>query len=102
MNDASGKEAFGKKFNRKALIEFVHQLPITLTTFDACCGSALVGAAAIAEAAIRASMRFVTVQPEHAQTMAAMHRIRNAFVKERAVTMLRVGSILLEFGISLP
>lgn len=61
-----------------------------------------IDAAAIAEAASRPSMRFVTVKSEQAQTIAAMHRIRSAFVKERTACMSRMGSILLEFGISLP
>lgn len=61
-----------------------------------------IDADAIAEAASRPSMRFVTIKSESAQLIAVMHRARSAFVKERTATMSRIGSILLEFGISLP
>ena len=57
--------------------------------------------AAIAEAAHRASMRFVSVKTEHAQVISAVHRIRSGFIKERTACMSRVGAIRLEFGISL-
>jgi len=61
-----------------------------------------IDAAAIAEAANRPSMRFVAVKSEQAQVISAIHRIRSGFIKERTACMSRIGSILLEFGVSLP
>ncbi|MUL04385.1 IS110 family transposase [Aliivibrio fischeri] len=61
-----------------------------------------IDAAAIAEAASRPSMRFVAVKSEEAQVIAAIHRVRNAYVKERTACMSRIGAILLEFGLSFP
>lgn len=61
-----------------------------------------IDADAIAEASQRPSMRFVEVKSEQAQIIAVIHRIRSGYVKERTACMSRVGSILLEFGLSLP
>ncbi len=64
--------------------------------------SDFIDADAIAEASGRPNMRFVRVKTEEAQTMAVIHRLREAFVAERTATMCRIGAILLEFGIALP
>jgi transposase len=61
-----------------------------------------IDADAIAEASGRPSMRFVEVKSETAQVIAAIHRIRSGYIKERTACMSRVGAVLLEFGISLP
>lgn len=61
-----------------------------------------IDADAIAEASQRPSMRFVEVKSEQAQIIAAIHRIRSGYIKERTACMSRIGSVLLEFGISLP
>ncbi len=61
-----------------------------------------IDAAAIAEAASRPSMRFAAIKSEHAQVISTINRARDAYIKERTATMLRIGAILIEFGLSLP
>lgn len=61
-----------------------------------------IDAAAIAEAASRPSMRFVSAKSEEAQVIAAIHRVRDGYIKERTACMSRIGAILLEFGLSFP
>lgn len=61
-----------------------------------------IDADAIAEAATRPSMRFVSIKNENAQVLAVMQKIRSAYIKERTACMSRIGAILLEFGISFP
>lgn len=61
-----------------------------------------IDADAIAEAATRPSMRFVSVKTEEAQVLAAIQRIRSSYIKERTACMSRIGALLLEFGLSLP
>ena len=61
-----------------------------------------IDADAIAEAATRPSMRFVSVKTEQAQVISVIQRIRSSYVKERTACMSRIGAILLEFGMSLP
>ena len=61
-----------------------------------------IDAAAISEAALRPDMRLVSVKTEASQVMAACHRLREGYVKERTTTMSRISAILLEFGVSLP
>lgn len=57
---------------------------------------------AIAEAVTRSGMKFVPIKSEQSQIIAAIHRIRSGYIKERTACMSRVGAVLLEFGISLP
>ncbi|WP_281645998.1 transposase [Parendozoicomonas sp. Alg238-R29] len=57
---------------------------------------------AIAEAATRPSMRFVSMKSEQTQAIAALHRRRNGYVKDRKGWMSRIGAILLEFDAALP
>jgi transposase len=61
-----------------------------------------IDASAIAEAASRPSMRFVAIKTEDAQVIAATHRVRDGYIKERTACMSRIGAILLEFGLSFP
>lgn len=61
-----------------------------------------VDAEAICEAASRPSMRFVTPKNEAQQTLSAIHRIREALVRERVSASNQIHGFLLEFGVSLP
>ncbi|MEQ5876766.1 IS110 family transposase [Pseudoalteromonas sp. NFXS39] len=61
-----------------------------------------IDANAIAEAATRPSMRFVSPKTEEAQLGIVIRRIRSGFIKERTACMSRIGSILTEFGLSFP
>ena len=61
-----------------------------------------IDADAIAEAATRPSMRFVSVKSEQAQVISVIQKIRSSYVKERTACMSRIGAILLEFGMSFP
>lgn len=60
-----------------------------------------VDAQAICEAASRPSMRFVSPRTDVQQTVSALHRVREALVRDRTVTTNQVHGFLLEFGISL-
>ncbi|MDR3100645.1 MAG: IS110 family transposase [Paraburkholderia sp.] len=59
-------------------------------------------AQAICEAASRPSMRFVSPHNEVQQTISALHRVREARVRERTGTVNQIHAFLLEFGVSLP
>src|SRR5512144_3287200 len=59
-------------------------------------------AQAICEAASRPSMRLVSPRPEAQQTVSALHRVREALIRDRTGTINQVHGFLLEFGISLP
>ena len=61
-----------------------------------------VDAEALCEAASRPSMRFVTPKTESQQTLSALHRVRQALVRDRICTTNQMHGFLLEFGISLP
>jgi transposase len=61
-----------------------------------------VDAEAICEAASRPSMRFVTPKTESQQTLSALHRVRQALVRDRVCATNQMHGFLLEFGISLP
>ncbi|HEU0367754.1 MAG TPA: IS110 family transposase, partial [Candidatus Acidoferrum sp.] len=61
-----------------------------------------VDAEAICEASTRPSMRFVSPKTESQQTLAALHRVRQALVRDRVRTTNQMHGFLLEFGISLP
>ncbi|SBT15140.1 Transposase IS116/IS110/IS902 family protein [Vibrio celticus] len=47
-------------------------------------------------------MRFVSAKSEQAQISTVIWRIRTGYIRERTSCMNRIGSILLEFGISFP
>ncbi|WP_082902924.1 IS110 family transposase [Paraburkholderia ginsengiterrae] len=59
-------------------------------------------AQAICEAASRPSMRFVSPHNEAQQVVSALHRVREALVRERTGTINQIHAFLLEFGVSLP
>lgn len=59
-------------------------------------------AQAICEAACRPSMRFVEPRDEHQQTLSALHRVREGFIRDKTATSNQIHAFLLEFGISLP
>jgi len=59
-------------------------------------------AQAICEAASRPSMRFVSPHNETQQTISALHRVREALVRDRTGTVSQIHAFLLEFGVSLP
>ena len=61
-----------------------------------------IDAEAICEASTRPKMRFVSVKSEEAQVISAIHTARHGYIKDRTACMSRIGSLLLEFGISLP
>lgn len=61
-----------------------------------------IDADAIAEAASRPTMRFSSAKTESAQVVTVIRKIRSGYIRERTACMNRIGSILLEFGISLP
>jgi len=61
-----------------------------------------IDAEAIVEACGRPGMRFVEVKAEDSQSQMVCHRLREGFVAERTACMSRIGSILLEFGVSFP
>lgn len=61
-----------------------------------------IDADAIAEASMRPNMRFVSPKSELAQICTVIRKIRAGYLKERTACMNRIGSILLEFGISFP
>lgn len=61
-----------------------------------------IDADAIAEAASRPSMRFVSVKTEESQVISVIQRVRSSYLKDRTACMFRIGSILLEFGMSFP
>lgn len=61
-----------------------------------------IDADAIAEAAMRPKMRFVSPKTEQAQLSAVVRKVRSSNIKERTACMNRIGAILLEFGISFP
>jgi len=59
-------------------------------------------AAAICEAVIRPSMRFVPLKDEHQQATLCLHRTRQGFVEERTAAYNRLRGLLAEFGVALP
>ena len=59
-------------------------------------------AEAIAEAASRDSMRFVTVKTEEQQSIQIIHRVRTRLVRNRTQVLNELRSILAEFGFSIP
>lgn len=61
-----------------------------------------IDAEAICEAASRPNMRFVPPKTETQQLLGALHRTRDALVREKVKTSNQMHGFLLEFGISLP
>ena len=61
-----------------------------------------IDADAIAEASLRPNMRCVSPKSEEAQIGTVIRKIRSGYIKDRTACTNRIGSILLEFGISFP
>lgn len=64
--------------------------------------SDFIDAEAICEAARRPNMRFVTPRTQAQQVLSAMHRVRDALVRQRTVTLNQIHAFLLEFGLTMP
>jgi len=47
-------------------------------------------------------MRLVSIKNESSQVISVIQRIRSSYLKDRTACMSRIGSILLEFGMSFP
>lgn len=82
--------------------EYGHQIRLLPAQYVKTNKNDFVDADAIAEAAMRAKMRFVSPKSEQAQVGIVIRRIRSSYIKERTACMNRIGSVLLEFGISFP
>jgi transposase len=59
-------------------------------------------AQAIAEAASRATMRFVPLKSPEQLELQAIHRVRQRFITERTATVNQMRALLLENGITIP
>ncbi len=59
-------------------------------------------AQAICEAASRPTMRYVAVKSPEQQAQSALHRLREARIRERVQTGNQIHALLLEFGLALP
>lgn len=59
-------------------------------------------AEAIAEAATRPTMRFVTLKSQEQLDMQSLHRVRDRLVGERTALMNQIRSLLLERGVIVP
>lgn len=59
-------------------------------------------AAAICEAVTRPSMRFVPVKNVEQQSVLALHRVRQGFVKARTAQANQIRGLLAEFGLIIP
>lgn len=128
-HDLSGREVCRKKLSRPKLIQFLANIELTTVAMESCGGSHwlarkcrefghkallippqyvktnkndFIDADAIAEASTRPSMRFVSIKTESSQVISVIQRIRSSYLKDRTACMSRMGSILLEFGMSFP
>lgn len=61
-----------------------------------------IDALAIIEASERPDLKTVPVKTVDQQTQGLVHRVRDGYVSDRTSCMSRIGSLLLEFGLSLP
>src|SRR5918995_4824844 len=59
-------------------------------------------AAAIAEAAGRASMRYVPLKTTEQLELQALHRVRRRFIVERTAVINQIRAVLLEHGMAIP
>jgi hypothetical protein len=96
----------GSHYMARKLAAFGHQVklisPQFVRPFVKSNKNDFVDAEAICEAASRPAMRFVTPKTESQQTLSALHRVRESFVRDRTKTVNQMHGFLLEFGISLP
>jgi len=58
-------------------------------------------AAAICEAASRASVPAVAIRSRHSQQMQALHRVREGWMKQRTATSNQIRGLLAEFGVAM-
>lgn len=65
--------------------------PKYVKTYVKCNKNDFIDASAITEAAGRPTMRFIAVKSEEAQVIAAIHRVRDDYIKERTAAMSRIG-----------
>jgi transposase len=100
MEACAGAHCMARK-----LSEFGHQVklisPQFVRPFVKSNKNDFVDAEAICEAASRPTMRFVTPKTESQQTLFALHRVREALVRDRTTSINQIHGFLLEFGISL-
>jgi transposase len=93
-------------FMARKLATFGHQIklisPQFVRPFVKSNKNDFVDAEAICEAASRPAMRFVTPKTESQQTLSALHRVRDALLRDRVCTTNQLHAFLLEFGITLP
>ncbi|WP_250518885.1 IS110 family transposase [Caballeronia sp. ATUFL_M1_KS5A] len=96
----------GAHFMARKLATFGHQIklisPQFVRPFVKSNKNDFVDAEAICEAASRPAMRFVTPKTESQQTLSALHRVRDALIRDRVCTTNQLHAFLLEFGITLP
>lgn len=96
----------GAHYMARRLAEFGHESklisPQFVRPFVKSNKNDFIDAEAICEAACRPSMRFVTPKTESQQTLGALHRVRESFVRDRVKASNQIHGFLLEFGISLP
>ena len=130
--DAAGKVVVRRRMRRETVIAFAGKLPSCVAMEACCgahhMGRVLAGqghevrlmspeyvrpyvkaeknddrdAEAIAEAATRPTMRFVTLKGEEQLDMQTLHRVRDRLVAERTSLMNRIRSVLLERGHIVP
>jgi transposase len=90
----------------RKLVEFGHQVklisPQFVRPFVKSNTSDFIDAEAICEAASRPAMCFVTPKTASQQTLSALHRVREALIRDRTGTINQIHGFLLEFDISLP
>lgn len=101
MESCSGSHYWGREFEKLGhtvrLVPGQYVKPYVKTD-----KSDAADAAAIAEAASRAHMRFVPVKNEVAQSLQARHRVLDRRKRNRTALACAIRGFLLEFGITIP
>lgn len=118
--DGSGKVILRRRMQRKTIMVLASKLSPCVVAMEACCGAHHLGrilsaqghtlrlmsperdAEAIAEAATRPTMRFVTLKSQEQLDMQTLHRARDRVVRERTSLMNQLRAVLLERGIIVP
>lgn len=129
--DATGAVVMRKRMTRDAIVTFAMTLPACMIAMEACCGAHFLGrtlvlhghtirlmspeyvhhtsrrktddrdAEAIAEAATRPTMRFVSLKSEAQLDLQILHRVRERLVNARTALINQLRAVLLERGIIL-
>jgi transposase len=129
--DASGAVVLRKKMTREGVVAFTSALAPCIVAMEACCGAHFLGrtfvsqghtvrlmspeyvpyvkaqktddrdAEAIAEAATRPTMRFVSLKSEAQLDLQVLHRARERLVLARTALINQLRAVLLERGITL-